>query len=91
MNSYTMIVNNKFRRLTEDCNPEALTMLKEYGIENGTKIEILYDGRTHKGELLVAGEDLENEPVIWFQKGKTLIPMPEADVIINLERVEIGD
>ena len=85
MNRYIMIVNNKFRRFCEDCNPEALTMLKEYGIENGTKIEILYDGRTHKGELLVAGEDLENEPVIWFKGRGNLIPISEVDVIINLE------
>lgn len=90
MNSYTMIVSNKFRRLTEDCNPEALTMLKEYGIENGTKIGILYDGRTHKGELLVAGEDLENEPVIWFRGcSGHLIPLSEADMIVNLEWAEI--
>lgn len=85
MNSYTMIVSNKFRRLAEDYNPAALTMLKEYSIENGTKIEILYDGRMHKGKLLVAGEDLENEPVIWFKGRGNLIPISEVDVIINLE------
>ena len=90
MNNFIMMVNNRFRKLAEDCNPEALTMLKEYGIENGTKIEILYDGRTHKGELLVAGEDLENEPVIWFQKGggKKLIPIFEAVMMVNLERAD---
>lgn len=83
MNSYTMIINNKFRRLCEDYNPEALTMLKEYGIENHSKIEILYDNKLYKGKLLVAGENPENEPVIWFKGRKRLIPIFEADVIIN--------
>lgn len=64
MNKFIMIVNNRFRKLAEDCNPKALTMLKEYGIENGTKIEILYDDKTYSGKLLVAGGDPENEPVI---------------------------
>lgn len=83
MNSYTMIVNNKFRNLCEDYNPEALTMLKEYGIENGSKIEILYDDKLYKGKLLAAGEYPENEPVIWFKGRKRLIPISESDVIIN--------
>lgn len=84
MNSYIMIVNNKFRRLCEDCNPEALIMLKEYGIENGSKIDILYyDGKMYKGRLLVAGEDPNNEPVIWFKSRKNLFPISEAYVIIN--------
>lgn len=89
MNSYTMIVNRKFRRLCEECNPEALVMLKKYGIENGSKIDILYDGELYKGKLLVAGEDPENEPVIWFKSRRNLIPISEADAIINKEQMEI--
>lgn len=84
LNGDTMMVNNKFRRLCEDNNPEALTMLKEYGIENHSKIEILRDGTTYVGELLVLGEDRENGPVIWFRGcSKRLIPISEAAVIIN--------
>lgn len=84
LNSDKMVVTNKFRRLCEDCNPEALTMLKEYGIVNHSKIEILRDGTTYVGELLVLGEDRENKPVIRFRgRSKRLIHISEGDVIIN--------
>lgn len=84
MNSDKMIVTNKFKRLCEAHNPEALTMLKEYGITNHSKIEILRDGTVYVGELLVFGEDPENEPVIQFRgRSKRLIPIFEGDVIIN--------
>lgn len=83
MSSYAMIVNNKFRRLCEDYSPEALTTLKEYGIENGNRIVVMWGGTPYKGKLLVAGEDPKNTPVIWFNGRGNLIPIPEVDVIVR--------
>lgn len=79
-------IGDEIKEMFEGYDPDVLGWMDDNGLEDGSRVAWLYEDEGFEGEIMVAGEDPIQTPVVWLKtEDEDLLPICEVDFVVLLK------